>query len=178
MEERICTIPLRDAYMHVRQKRGKRAVIIVRKYVARHMKVEEGNVRISAGVNSAILAGGIQQPPRRIKVKLVLDKEGIATAWMTEEQAKLDVKKKQLEEKRKVSEERAKKNAEARAKKAPAKAEEKKAQAPAAKPEQAQAAKPATQTATGAKLAEAKAQTAGVAKPGASAPVKIEEKKQ
>jgi len=72
--ERIYTIPLREAYEAKRGKRGKRAIDLIRAFIARHMKADEEDISISSGVNSAVLARSIQKPPRRIKVKVVKEK--------------------------------------------------------------------------------------------------------
>lgn len=85
--ERIYTIPLGDAYEHVRNKRGKRAVMLIREFALRHMKA--GAVRVSEGVNSAILRDGIQKPPRRIKVRIVKGEEGLARVWLIGEEEKV-----------------------------------------------------------------------------------------
>ncbi len=141
--ERIYTIPLKDAYEHPRQKRGKRAVKLVQAFALRHMKAED--VRISEGVNSLILRDGIQKPPRRIKVRMVKGEDALVRVWLIGEEEKIkaaaDTKKKAEDEKKKKTDE-AKKAADAK------KAEEKKAEEAkkaAAKPAApAQAAKPAS----------------------------------
>ncbi|MCC7570418.1 50S ribosomal protein L31e [Candidatus Micrarchaeota archaeon] len=73
--ERIYTIPLSEAYKTIRQKRARKAVKIIRSFAAKHMHVEEENVRMSMGVNSKIWARSIQKPPRKIKVKIIKEKE-------------------------------------------------------------------------------------------------------
>ena len=75
MEERIYTVPLSEAYSAVRGKRARKAVKVLKMFASRHMKVDIDNVKISAGVNSLIWSHGIQKPPRKIKVKMVKDKE-------------------------------------------------------------------------------------------------------
>ena len=75
MEERIYTVPLSEAYSAVRGKRARKAVKVLKMFASRHMKVDIDNVKISAGVNSLIWSHGIQKPPRKIKVKMVKEKE-------------------------------------------------------------------------------------------------------
>ncbi|VVC01007.1 50S ribosomal protein L31e [uncultured archaeon] len=165
--ERIYTIPLGEVYEHIRNKRGKRAIDLIRAFALRHMKASD--TRISEGINDAILRDGIQKPPRRIKVRIVKDENSLAKVWMIGEEEKL---KEAAESKKKADEEAAKKKAEAKPS-APAKAEEKKAPAPApttaAKP--AAPAVPAAKPATPAS-APAKPATAPAAAKPAAAPAK------
>ena len=145
--ERIYTIPLKDAYEHPRNKRGKRAIRLIQAFALRHMKADD--VRVSEGVNSTILRDGIEKPPRRIKVRMVKGEDALVRVWLIGEEEKIkaaaDKKKKESEDKKK-NEEAAKKAADAK------KAEEKKAEeakkaadakkAEAAKAAQVQTAKP------------------------------------
>ncbi|MBS72533.1 MAG: 50S ribosomal protein L31e [Thermoplasmata archaeon] len=63
------TVPLRAAWACQRTKRAKRAVEVVKKFVTRHMKVQdEENIWIDQDVNEVIWARGIQKPPRRIHI--------------------------------------------------------------------------------------------------------------
>src|SRR3989338_3635710 len=104
--ERIYTIPLGDAYMRVRNKRGKRAVAFAKAFALRHMKA--ASVKVSEGVNSLILRDGIQKPPRRIKVRIVKGDDGVAKIWLIGEEEKLKVES----EARNKAEQAAKKEAE------------------------------------------------------------------
>ena len=147
--ERIYTIPLRDAFEHVRKKRGKRAVKMIQEFALRHTKADD--VRISEGVNSTILRDGIEKPPRRIKVRMVKGEDSLVRVWLIGEEEKIkeiaDKKKKQEEEKKKT-EEQAKKASDA-------KKDEAKKAADAKKAEAAQAAKPAASATPSAKPATA-----------------------
>lgn len=107
--ERIYTIPLSKAYDYIRTRRTERAVKLLREFVARHMKVELENVRISEGVNSLLWRDSIQKPPRRIKVRVVKE-EGMAKAWLLGEEEEM----KKKEDARKKADE--KKEAEKKAK--------------------------------------------------------------
>lgn len=82
--ERIYTIPLGDVYDYNRRKRCGKAVKLVRAFLCRHMKAEAETVRISQGTNSAILARGMQKPPRKIKVRVVRA-DGLVTAYLMDE---------------------------------------------------------------------------------------------
>jgi|WetSurMetagenome_2_1015567.scaffolds.fasta_scaffold1060781_1 large subunit ribosomal protein L31e len=117
-EERLHTIPLADAYDYIRTKRTRRAVTIVRKYVSRHAKVPLEAAKVSEALNIALWARGIQKPPRKIRVRIVMDKDS-AKAYLEGEKTDQQIAKER---------EDAKKKAEA-AKAKPEAKEEKKAEA-------------------------------------------------
>ncbi|MCI4461208.1 MAG: 50S ribosomal protein L31e [Thaumarchaeota archaeon] len=70
-EERTYTIPLGRVVLAPRYKRAERAVRIIREFVARHLRVEPGSVRLDPALNEILWsrgmgAGGL----RRIRVKV------------------------------------------------------------------------------------------------------------
>lgn len=71
-EERVYTIPLREAYKKAHVKRVPYAVRLVRSYLKTHMKVE--TVKIGEKLNEQMWSRCISKPPRRVRVKAV--KEG------------------------------------------------------------------------------------------------------
>ncbi len=77
------TIPLYRVYWGRRSNRAKRAVKLVRKFVARHLKAEK--VVIGNDVNEYIWSRSIEKPPRRIRVKIEFDeKEKVAKVMLAE----------------------------------------------------------------------------------------------
>ncbi|MBS3072741.1 50S ribosomal protein L31e [Candidatus Pacearchaeota archaeon] len=76
--EREYTIPLRREYLKVkRHKRTPKTVKAVKQFIARHMKVENRDlkkVKIDKWLNNELWFRGIKNPPNKIKVKAV--KEG------------------------------------------------------------------------------------------------------
>jgi len=82
VEERVYTVPLRDAWVAPRGKRTPKAVRILRQFVMRHMKAEE--VKISEEVNRALWRRGIQKPPRKIRIRVGKDKDGVAWVYLAE----------------------------------------------------------------------------------------------
>lgn len=84
VEERIYTIPLSRVWIRPRTKRAPRAVRLIKEFVERHMKVEKDSIRISNDLNEKIWSRGIQKPPRKIKVKVARDKEGLVTVRLAE----------------------------------------------------------------------------------------------
>ena len=83
--ERIYTVPLGRAWVAPKYRRAEKAVSVLRKFVARHMKPDE--VIIDPSVNEEIWKRGIQNPPRKIRVKLSKDDTGLVTVTMAEAEA-------------------------------------------------------------------------------------------
>ncbi len=73
-EERVYTISLRKAFDKPRTKRRKRAVSLIREFISKHMKAVA--VKIDNAVNALIWKQN--KPPRKVKVKAVKDKDGVA----------------------------------------------------------------------------------------------------
>jgi len=90
--ERIYTIPLRKAFDYSHKKRARKAVKLVYAFLARHMKTDEKNVRISEATNSLIWKRGITSPPRRIKVRVVREGEKAVAYLMDEKPGETKVK--------------------------------------------------------------------------------------
>ena len=82
--ERIYTIPLRDAYEAVRNKRVPKAVKLLRVFIARHMKADGERILISSALNDHLWVRSIQKPPRKVKVRLVKD-DGMIRAYLADE---------------------------------------------------------------------------------------------
>ncbi len=80
--ERIYTVPLGRAWVAPRYRRAEKAVLILKKFVQRHMKPEV--IVIDPSVNEAIWARGITNPPRKIRVYLSKDDEGTVTVTLAE----------------------------------------------------------------------------------------------
>jgi large subunit ribosomal protein L31e len=92
VEERFYTIPLGKAWISKRKKRAPRAARIVRSFVLKHMKVrteveeeeEPERLVIDNEVNEKLWSRGIEKPPRKIRVRVVKDKEGVVTVHLAE----------------------------------------------------------------------------------------------
>jgi len=76
--EREYIIPIRQGWIHVpRYKKANRAVKEVKKFLVKHMKIRDRDlrkVRVDKYLNEFIWARGIKNPPSKVKVKAV--KEG------------------------------------------------------------------------------------------------------
>ncbi len=92
VEERFYTIPLSKAWIVPRKKRAPKAARIVKSFVLKHMKVrteaegeeEPERLVIDNEVNEKLWSKGIEKPPRKIKVRVVKDKEGVVTVLLAE----------------------------------------------------------------------------------------------
>jgi len=81
---RIYTVPLRDAWKASRKRRAERAINLLRSFAMRHMKSDK--VKISEEVNELIWERSIQKPPRRIKVLMEKDKDGVVVISLPKEE--------------------------------------------------------------------------------------------
>lgn len=72
-EDRVYTIPLRDAYRVPQTKRAKVAVRIIREFVRRHTKADV--VKLEPEVNEVVWERGIRRVPRSVKVSVELAEE-------------------------------------------------------------------------------------------------------
>ena len=93
VEERFYTIPLRKVWTAPRKKRAPKAARVVRSFVLKHMKVQLETVEeeeepeklvIDNEVNEKLWSRGIEKPPRKIRVRVVKDKEGVVTVLLAE----------------------------------------------------------------------------------------------
>lgn len=84
VEERIYMVPLGRAWIRPRTKRAPRAIRLLKEFIERHMKIEEDSIKISNEVNEKIWSRGIQKPPRKIKVRVTKDKDGLVTVHLAE----------------------------------------------------------------------------------------------
>jgi large subunit ribosomal protein L31e len=75
--KRSYIIPLTKAYEKPKTGRNKRAMNLLRTFAARHMKTDKNNVKIGTKVSELVNARGLRKPPKKIKVTLSKNKEGI-----------------------------------------------------------------------------------------------------
>ena len=92
VEERFYTIPLSKVWIVPRKKRAPKAARIVKAFVMKHMKIrteaegeeEPERLVIDNEVNEKLWSRGIEKPPRKIRVRVVKDKEGVVTVLLAE----------------------------------------------------------------------------------------------
>ena len=86
-EERVVTVPLRDANDKPVQERADFAMKIVREHLAQHFSVAEEEVVLDTSVNEAVWANGRQNPPSKVRVRaarFVEDDEPVVEAEYAE----------------------------------------------------------------------------------------------
>ncbi len=103
-EEKVFTVPLREVFDSPRTYRAKKAVRILKDFLARHIDAEE--VKIGNSINSKIWESGIQKPPRKLRIH-VMQEDKIAYAEILGVEIKLPSKT-DLKDKEKKKEEKAK----------------------------------------------------------------------
>jgi large subunit ribosomal protein L31e len=77
-------INLRRAYEVSRSKRAKYAVGLIRRFVARHLKVEPRAVKIGQLLNAALWSRSIEKPPRRVRVAVEKYSDGTVKVELKE----------------------------------------------------------------------------------------------
>lgn len=80
---RVYMVPLRRAFEAPKYRRSKVAVRIIREFTERHMKATE--VKIEEGVNELIWSRGITNPPRRIRLEMERDEDGVVSVRLAPE---------------------------------------------------------------------------------------------
>ncbi|MEM7813482.1 MAG: 50S ribosomal protein L31e [Candidatus Aenigmatarchaeota archaeon] len=70
-EEKVYTIPLREAYKKARVRRTPYAVRFVRSFLQAHTKAE--TVKLGKHLNAALWARGTKKPPRSVRVRAIID---------------------------------------------------------------------------------------------------------
>ncbi|MFB6070649.1 MAG: 50S ribosomal protein L31e [Halanaeroarchaeum sp.] len=68
-EERIVTVPLRDATKASGTERASTAMRLVREHLAKQFAVDEEDVRLDPSINEAVWARGREKPPRKLRVR-------------------------------------------------------------------------------------------------------------
>lgn len=84
--ERVYTIPLERAWIAPKYRRAEKAIFILKAFVERHMKPD--SIVIDPKVNELIWRRGIEKPPRRIRVKVSKDDEGVVKVSLAEAEEK------------------------------------------------------------------------------------------
>lgn len=89
MEEltRTYMVPLGVVYEAPPYRRAKKAITVIREFATRHMKANQ--VSIDVEVNELLWARGIKHPPRRIKLEMERDEDGIVKVKLPPEPEKV-----------------------------------------------------------------------------------------
>ncbi len=81
-QERLYTVPLGKARLAQGYRRAEKAMTLLREFAERHMKPTQ--LVIDPAVNEHIWARGISNPPRKIRVKMTKDDEGVVLVELAE----------------------------------------------------------------------------------------------
>ncbi|WP_247010392.1 50S ribosomal protein L31e [Halorientalis litorea] len=68
-EERVITVPLRDAKAEAKHKRADKAMTLLREHLAKNFSVSEDEVRLDPSINEAIWEQGRKKPPSKLRVR-------------------------------------------------------------------------------------------------------------
>jgi ribosomal protein L31E len=110
VEEKVFNIPLRGVHEKQRRRRASNAIKLIRDFLIKNTKTE--NIKIGKSINDAIWKGGIQSPPRKVRVHVIKEEDVIYAELLGVEiktPSKEEVKKKEekkKEKKEKIKEER------------------------------------------------------------------------
>ncbi len=80
---RTYVVPLGVVVETPSYRRAKKAIIIIKEFTTRHMKATQ--VKIDEEVNKVIWSRGIKHPPRRIKLEMERDEDGVVTVRLPPE---------------------------------------------------------------------------------------------
>ncbi|MFX1397429.1 MAG: 50S ribosomal protein L31e [Promethearchaeota archaeon] len=80
IDERLYIVPLAKARRGPRNKYAKKAVRFLKEFMNRHMKPEA--LVVSQEVNEAIWKRGIQKPPRKLKVRVTKNVDGLCVIYL------------------------------------------------------------------------------------------------
>jgi large subunit ribosomal protein L31e len=95
---RVYTINLGKAWLTPQHKRTDRVINMIREFAEKHMKTDE--VKLEQDLNRQIWSRGKTNPPRKVRVKMVKDEDGVVTVSLYEDLPTI-VEKPALEEEKK-----------------------------------------------------------------------------
>ena len=80
---RVYTINLGRAWLTPEHKRTDRVINMIREFAEKHMKSDE--VKLEQDLNRQIWSRGKTNPPRKVRVKMVKDENGVVTVSLYED---------------------------------------------------------------------------------------------
>ena len=80
---RVYTINIGRAWITPQHKRTDRVVNMIREFAAKHMKSDE--IKLEQALNRQIWTRGKTHPPRKVRVKMVKDEDGVVTVSLYED---------------------------------------------------------------------------------------------
>ncbi|HKU49428.1 MAG TPA: 50S ribosomal protein L31e [Nitrososphaera sp.] len=82
---RVYTINLGRAWLTPQHKRTDRVVNMIREFAQKHMKSDE--IKLEQDLNHQIWSRGKTNPPRKVRVKMIKDEDGVVTVSLYEDTA-------------------------------------------------------------------------------------------
>ena len=89
---RVYTINLGRAWLTPQHKRTDRVVNMIREFAQKHMKSDE--VKLEQELNRQVWLRGKTHPPRKVRVKMVKDEDGVVTVSLYEDTAEVAAEEK------------------------------------------------------------------------------------
>src|SRR6185503_20025275 len=80
---RVYTINLGRAWLTPEHKRTDRVINMIREFATKHMKSDE--IKLEQDLNRQIWSRGKTHPPRKVRVKMVKDEDGVVTVSLYED---------------------------------------------------------------------------------------------
>jgi large subunit ribosomal protein L31e len=80
---RVYTINLGKAWISPQHRRTDRVVNMIREFATKHMKSDE--IKLEQDLNRQIWSRGKTNPPRKVRVKMVKDEDGVVTVSLYED---------------------------------------------------------------------------------------------
>ena len=80
---RTYVVPLGLAFEAPAYRRAKVAMRIIKEFTTRHMKASE--VKVKKDVNELVWARGIRKPPRRVRLEMERDEDGVVSVSLAPE---------------------------------------------------------------------------------------------
>jgi large subunit ribosomal protein L31e len=80
---RVYTINLGRAWLTPQHKRTDRVINMIREFATKHMKSDE--IKLEQNLNRQIWSRGKTNPPRKVRVKMVKDEDGVVTVSLYED---------------------------------------------------------------------------------------------
>jgi large subunit ribosomal protein L31e len=98
---RVYTINLGRAWLTPQHKRTDRVINMVREFATKHMKSDE--IKLDQDLNRQIWTRGKTHPPRKVRVKMVKDEDGVVTVSLYEDLPASTAEAPAAEEKKEVA---------------------------------------------------------------------------
>jgi len=80
---RVYVVPLGRAFEAPPYRRAKVAIRLIKEFTTRHMKASE--IKIKEDVNELVWARGIRKPPRRVRLEMARDEDGLVSVSLAQE---------------------------------------------------------------------------------------------